>query len=73
MATGWLLVGWGSFNLIEGVVDHEILRIHHVRDDVAHPLPWDLGFLAISAVLLAVGLAVVHRRSTRPQPSAEPN
>ena len=29
---GWLLVGWGLFNLVEGVVDHHILAIHHVRE-----------------------------------------
>ena len=29
---GWLLVGWGLFNLVEGVVDHHILTIHHVRE-----------------------------------------
>ena len=31
------------------------LRIHHVRDDVAHPLPWDLGFLVLSGALLWLG------------------
>ena len=30
-----LLVGWGAFNLVEGTIDHEILGIHHVRDDLA--------------------------------------
>jgi uncharacterized membrane protein len=51
---GWTLVGWGLFNLAEGIVDHHILQIHHVR---AGPdqLAWDLGFLAIGAVLVVVG------------------
>ena len=31
---GWLLVGWGLFNLVEGIVDHQILTIHHVREGV---------------------------------------
>jgi uncharacterized membrane protein len=52
---GLLLVGWGTFNLVEGLVDHHVLRVHHVRDDVASPLPWDLGFLAFGAALVAVG------------------
>ena len=52
---GLLLAGWGLFNLVEGVVDHHILTIHHVRDDVAEPLGWDLGFLALGAALVAVG------------------
>ncbi|GDY58510.1 hypothetical protein SVIO_091330 [Streptomyces violaceusniger] len=28
---GWMLVGWGLFNLVEGVLDHQILGIHHVH------------------------------------------
>ena len=58
---GLLLVGWGGFNLVEGLVDHHLLRIHHVRDDVGSPLPWDLGFLAISAMLVLVGVGLSHR------------
>ncbi|HEY8546984.1 MAG TPA: DUF2243 domain-containing protein [Acidimicrobiales bacterium] len=60
-AAGLLLVGWGLFNLVEGVVDHHLLTLHHVRDDVADPLAWDLAFLAAGAVLVAAGL--VLRRS----------
>jgi uncharacterized membrane protein len=55
---GLLLVGWGIFNLVEGVVNHHLLTIHHVRDDVADPLWWDLGFLAFGALVLVAGLAL---------------
>ena len=52
---GWMLVGWGVFNLVEGIVDHQILRIHHVREGAGvNEAAWDLGFLAF-AVLLIVG------------------
>jgi uncharacterized membrane protein len=51
---GLLLGGWGVFNVVEGVVDHLVLGVHHVRDDLGGPLSWDLGFLAFGA-LLAVG------------------
>jgi len=30
---GMLLAGWGVFNLAEGLIDHEVLGIHHVRDE----------------------------------------
>ena len=60
---GLLLAGWGIFNLVEGIIDHHLLTIHHVRDDVADPLWWDVGFLAIGAALVIVGLAL--RRSDR--------
>jgi uncharacterized membrane protein len=67
VVSGWLLVGWGAFNIIEGVVDHHLLTIHHVRDDVADPLGWDLSFLGISVVFLVVGVALVRRgRRTTP-------
>ncbi|MCC7364654.1 MAG: DUF2243 domain-containing protein [Dehalococcoidia bacterium] len=58
---GLILVGWALFNLTEGIVDHHILTIHHVRDDVAEPLPWDLGFLAVSVGILAAGWALARR------------
>jgi uncharacterized membrane protein len=61
---GMLLAGWGVFNVVEGVVNHHILTVHHVRDDVSDKLPWDLGFLAFGAVLLIVGLALGRSADT---------
>jgi uncharacterized membrane protein len=61
---GLLLAGWGLFNLVEGLVDHQLLGIHHVRDDLGGPLSWDLGFLALGAALLVGGLAL-HRHGER--------
>jgi uncharacterized membrane protein len=52
---GWLLVGWGIFNVVEGVIDHHILRIHHVHPTSAHPLAWDLGFLVFGVLLVFAG------------------
>ncbi|GIF16990.1 DUF2243 domain-containing protein [Actinoplanes teichomyceticus] len=51
---GWMLVGWGLFNLVEGIVDHQVLSIHHVHGG-PHQLWWDLGFLALGAALIAAG------------------
>jgi uncharacterized membrane protein len=56
-----LLVGWGTFNLVEGVVDHHLLTLHHVRDDVPDPLWWDVGFLVLGALLVVAGVTL-HRR-----------
>jgi uncharacterized membrane protein len=53
---GWMLVGWGLFNLVEGVVDHQILGIHHVREGSGiDETAWDLGFLVFGALLVVVG------------------
>jgi uncharacterized membrane protein len=50
-----ILFGAGAFNVIEGLIDHHLLGIHHVKSG-ANQLYWDLGFLAINAVIVSVGL-----------------
>jgi uncharacterized membrane protein len=59
---GWVLAGWGLFNLIEGIVDHHLLGIHHVRSG-SHQVWWDVGFLAVGAALAAGGYLL--QRSAR--------
>jgi uncharacterized membrane protein len=56
---GWMLAGWGVFNLVEGVVDHLLLGIHHVREGGSE-LAWDLGFLAFGLALVAGGLLLAR-------------
>ena len=56
---GGLLAGWGTFNLVEGVVDHHILGIHHVRSG-PDQVWWDLGFLAWGAIMLILGLLLMR-------------
>lgn len=57
---GLILAGWGSFNLIEGIVDHHILTIHHVKAG-ENQLAFDLGFLALGAVLVGGGVLLARR------------
>jgi uncharacterized membrane protein len=64
---GSLGMGWGLFNLVEGIVDHHLLGIHHVRS-VPDPLLWDLAFLALGALLVAGGWALT-RSPSEPQPA----
>lgn len=54
---GLLLMGWGSFNLVEGTVNHQILGIHHVNETVPERqwIWWDLGFLLWGAAMLVGG------------------
>lgn len=58
---GLLLVGWGVFNLVEGTVNHQILGVHHVRDDLGAPVSWDIGFLVSGLVMIAVGYGLYRR------------
>jgi uncharacterized membrane protein len=58
---GLVLAGWGAFNVVEGLIDHQLLDVHHVRDDLGGPLSWDLGFLAFGGLLILGGWTL-HRR-----------
>lgn len=57
---GGLLLGWGLFNVVEGVIDHELLGLHHVYEYTHNHLPADLGFLAFGLALLLAGGALVR-------------
>jgi uncharacterized membrane protein len=56
---GGLLLGWGLFNLVEGVINHHILHIHHVTETANH-LTWDLAFLGSGVLFAAAGLYLIH-------------
>ncbi|MBY0230033.1 MAG: DUF2243 domain-containing protein, partial [Gemmataceae bacterium] len=45
---GGMLLGWGLFNLVEGVLDHHLLHLHHVAESEG-PSMWDAAFLASGA------------------------
>ncbi|WP_104991322.1 DUF2243 domain-containing protein [Deinococcus sp. NW-56] len=57
---GALLFGWGLFNVVEGLVNHQLLQIHHVRPGPNQAL-YDLGFLVWGAAMLLVGWALMRR------------
>ena len=48
--TGQLILGWGIFDLVEGVIDHQILGLHNVRE-VPNYTTYNLTFLAVWGVL----------------------
>jgi len=59
---GELIFGWGAFNLVEGLVDHHLLGIHHVRDMPVHLPLYDWLFLAVSGVgFVALGWFLMTR------------
>lgn len=65
--TGQLIMGWGIFNLVEGIFDHHLLGIHHVRDMPAHVPAYDVIFLAVGGV----GLILVGWLLSRPGASGD--
>jgi uncharacterized membrane protein len=58
---GWILFGLGLFNVVEGIINHQLLGLHHVRDDLGGPLSWDIGFLAVSFVVMVAGWLLARR------------
>lgn len=58
---GSMLMGWGAFNLVEGVIDHHILHVHHVVERIG-PSIWDWMFLGSGLVLLGGGLLMMRSR-----------
>ena len=53
---GQMILGWGVFNLVEGIVDHHVLELHHVRDLPMHVPAYDWVFLAVGgAAFIAIG------------------
>lgn len=57
---GSLLMGWGLFNIVEGVIDHHILHLHHVYELLGESV-WDYGFLAWGAIMLIAGWFIRRR------------
>ena len=62
---GALLLGWGLFNVVEGVIDHHLLQIHHVRPG-PQQTAYDVGFLLWGAAMLGAGWALTRRPSAPP-------
>lgn len=60
MLIGALLMGWGIFNLGEGIINHHILQIHHVRAGPDQML-YDIGFLVWGVVMLVIGWLMTRR------------
>jgi uncharacterized membrane protein len=63
---GWLLVGWGAFNVVEGVVDHHLLNLHHVRPGPGE-IVWDLAFLAWGAAMAVLGWWLIKQAPAKVQ------
>lgn len=58
---GSLVFGWGLFNFVEGIIDHQLLGIHHVYEYTTDKLPYDLGFLLIGGIgLLLAGWLLIR-------------
>ena len=61
-----LLIGFGVWHIVDGVLSHWVLQIHRIRLDTQYPLAWDIGWMAIFGVVpLAAGWRMLARRGQR--------
>ncbi len=72
---GSLLLGWGLFNFIEGLIDHHLLHLHHVVETLGVSV-FDYLFLASGLVFILSGWLLIRRRealvlSAEPRPASE--
>ena len=58
---GSMLGGWGLFNVVEGVIDHHLLELHHVVEALGQSR-WDWIFLGVSAALILLGWTIARER-----------
>jgi uncharacterized membrane protein len=65
---GTFLMGFGIFNLVEGLINHNLLGLHHVNETVPREqwIYWDIGFLVWGAAMLIGGWLLLRagRRDT---------
>lgn len=63
---GGMLAGWGVFNLIEGIINHQILQMHNVREISVNKDLWNYGFLLFGILLLFIGYLIIRKgKNTR--------
>ena len=71
LLAGTMLLGFGLFNVVEGLIDHHLLGIHHVNETVPPDqwLYWDIGFLVWGALMLLGGWRLMQTgRQATPEP-----
>ena len=67
---GTMLIGFGVFNVIEGLVDHHLLGIHHVNEivDPAYRFYFDAGFILWGILMLIIGWILLRQGQREGEP-----
>jgi uncharacterized membrane protein len=55
---GGALLGWGAFQVYDGLFQHKVLRLHQIRYDV-ELLPYDVAWNVAGAAGVVAGLALL--------------
>jgi len=58
LLVGGGLLGWGTFNIVEGVINHHLAAFHRLGGDL---YMWSAGLLALSSVFLIGGYVLIRQ------------
>ena len=61
---GAMLAGSGLFNFFEGLLNHQILGIHHVLPGNTHQFLYDMLYLANGILFFLVGVWIIRSRGS---------
>jgi len=64
---GAMLAGCGAFNFLEGLINHQILGLHHVVPGSPHQFLFDMLYLANGALFFVFGVWLVRSRRRESQ------
>ena len=56
---GAMLMGWGIFNFVEGIIDHFLLEVHHIVERLGLSV-YDYLFLASGVVFIIFGILLIR-------------
>mgnify|MGYP001280883599 CR=1 FL=1 len=58
---GSFLLGAGTFNLVEGIINHHILQLHHVKPGPDQAF-YDIMYDVFAVLLLVIGWILIKRK-----------
>lgn len=64
---GGILLGIGSFQLYDGIIQHKLMRLHQIRYNVAIA-PYDWTWNLVALALLIAGIVITLQTSPRRMP-----
>lgn len=67
---GGILIGGGTFQLYDGIIQHKMMRIHQIRYNV-QILPYDLVWNIIALIMIIVGWILVSKSRSRMKQKGE--
>lgn len=65
LLTAGLIGGWGLFNLIEGIIDHQLLKLHNVIEFATNHNIGNYSFLCVSVVMLIISFVLFENENKR--------